>query len=106
MRYGNHEVQFPENHWEAWVSEGRVPPGALIHSPRMTGGLWRRADSLELYDFFRRSGEEDRREAIAPPDPRPPFADLPEDWKCPNCGAGKKMFRPLAGPGSTVEEGI
>ncbi len=34
------------------------------------------------------------------------FADLPDDWKCPNCGAGKKMFRPLAGPGSTLEEGI
>lgn len=24
-----------------------------------------------------------------------PFADLPEDWKCPVCGAGKKMFQPL-----------
>jgi len=23
------------------------------------------------------------------------FQDLPEDWKCPICGAGKKMFRPL-----------
>ena len=34
------------------------------------------------------------------------FADLPEDWKCPNCGVGKKMFRPLAGPGSVAEEGI
>ncbi len=35
-----------------------------------------------------------------------PFADLPEDWKCPLCGANKKMFRPLAGPGSSAEEGI
>jgi len=34
------------------------------------------------------------------------FADLPEDWKCPVCGVGKKMFRPLAGPGSVAEEGI
>ena len=33
------------------------------------------------------------------------FADLPEDWKCPACGAGKKMFRPLKGPGSVAEEG-
>lgn len=32
------------------------------------------------------------------------FEDLPDDWKCPVCGAGKKMFRPLAGPGSVVEE--
>jgi rubredoxin len=34
------------------------------------------------------------------------FEDLPEDWKCPVCGAGKKMFRPLAGPGSVAAEGI
>ena len=34
------------------------------------------------------------------------FADLPEDWKCPVCGVGKKLFRPLAGPGSVTEEGI
>lgn len=32
------------------------------------------------------------------------FEDLPQEWKCPVCGAGKKMFRPLAGPGSVVEE--
>ena len=28
------------------------------------------------------------------------WADLPEDYCCPVCGAGRKMFRPLAGPGS------
>lgn len=33
-----------------------------------------------------------------------PFADLPEDWKCPSCGASKKFFKPLAGPGSAMEE--
>jgi rubredoxin len=33
------------------------------------------------------------------------FEDLPEDWKCPVCGAGKKMFRPLRGPGSVHDEG-
>ncbi len=26
------------------------------------------------------------------------FADLPEDWKCPICGAGKKMFRLMTAP--------
>lgn len=31
------------------------------------------------------------------------FEDLPEDWKCPICRAGKQCFRPLAGPGSTKE---
>lgn len=34
------------------------------------------------------------------------FADLPADWRCPNCGASCKAFRPLAGPGSTIAEGI
>ena len=34
------------------------------------------------------------------------FEDLRDDWKCPICGAGKKMFRPLAGSGSAVAEGL
>ena len=33
------------------------------------------------------------------------FEDLPDDWKCPICGASKKAFRPLAGPGSVAAEG-
>jgi rubredoxin len=32
------------------------------------------------------------------------FEALPTDWKCPVCGAGKRRFRPLAGPGSVTEE--
>ncbi len=32
------------------------------------------------------------------------FADLPEDWRCPVCGATVKAFKPLAGPGSVHEE--
>lgn len=28
------------------------------------------------------------------------FRDLPDGWKCPLCGAGKQLFKPLAGPGS------
>ncbi len=31
------------------------------------------------------------------------FEDLPEDWRCPVCGASKKAFRPLAGLGSVAE---
>jgi rubredoxin len=31
------------------------------------------------------------------------FQDLPDDWKCPICGAGAKIFKPLAGPGSAAE---
>jgi rubredoxin len=33
------------------------------------------------------------------------FEETPEDWCCPVCGAGKKCFRPLAGPGSAKDEG-
>ena len=30
------------------------------------------------------------------------FDQLSNDWKCPVCGAGKKRFKPLAGPGSVA----
>jgi [NiFe] hydrogenase assembly HybE family chaperone len=32
--------------------------------------------------------------------PGTPFADLPEDWHCPGCGAPKAQFMVLADPGS------
>jgi len=32
------------------------------------------------------------------------FESLPDEWKCPVCGASRKMFRPLRGPGSVIEE--
>ena len=32
------------------------------------------------------------------------FKDIPDDWHCPVCGASKKAFRPLAGPGSVHAE--
>lgn len=34
------------------------------------------------------------------------FKDIPDDWQCPHCGSSKKTFRPLAGPGSVLTEGI
>ena len=37
--------------------------------------------------------------AIGDPDngiePGTPFDQLPEDWVCPECGAGKDMFEPI-----------
>ncbi len=33
------------------------------------------------------------------------FTDLADGWKCPVCGAGKKLFKPLAGPGSVAAGG-
>ncbi len=35
--------------------------------------------------------------------PGTPFEDLPDDWRCPICGATKAMFKPLAGEGSVKE---
>jgi rubredoxin len=32
------------------------------------------------------------------------FEDMPDDWCCPVCGASKKRFKPLAGPGSVIDE--
>jgi rubredoxin len=31
------------------------------------------------------------------------FEDLPEEWRCPICGATKKCFKPLAGAGSVAQ---
>lgn len=77
IRIGEREARFPEGEWEAWVSEGRVPADALVFSLRLTGGLWRRADSLPLYRFFRRTGEEERRESHLGAGAGTPFAELP-----------------------------
>jgi rubredoxin len=32
------------------------------------------------------------------------FADIPDEWRCPVCGATKAAFKPLAGPGSVLEQ--
>jgi membrane associated rhomboid family serine protease len=77
VRIAEREWRFPEGEWEARVSGGEVPPDALVFSLQLTGGLWRRAASLPLYDFFRRSGEEERREAALGDRGRPPFEELP-----------------------------
>lgn len=77
VRVGAREFRFPETEWEAHVSEGRVPPDALVYSLRFTHGLWTRADRLPLYDFFLRTGEEDRREVARGGTGGRPFDDLP-----------------------------
>ncbi len=28
-------------------------------------------------------------------EPGTEFPDLPDDWKCPSCGAGKEFFKPV-----------
>jgi rubredoxin len=32
------------------------------------------------------------------------FKELPDNWCCPVCGARKRCFRPMLGPGSVKEE--
>jgi rubredoxin len=34
-------------------------------------------------------------DAMSGVDPGTAFEDLPEDWLCPMCGAGKEMFKPI-----------
>ena len=34
------------------------------------------------------------------------FADLPDEWRCPICGATRAAFKPLVGPGSVMEQNI
>ena len=31
-------------------------------------------------------------------EPGTPFEDLPDDWRCPDCGVGKEDFRPVEDP--------
>ncbi|HMK59771.1 MAG TPA: rubredoxin [Dissulfurispiraceae bacterium] len=40
------------------------------------------------YTYNEKKGD---RKGKIPPDTK--FEDLPEDWKCPVCGSGKKFFK-------------
>lgn len=42
----------PDDQWEDWVRRGRIPADAWIHSPVWTEGVWRLAESLEVYHLF------------------------------------------------------
>ncbi len=77
VRIGESERRFPAGEWEARVASGEVPPDALVFSLELSGGLWRRADALPLYAFFRKGGEDERREAATDASTRAPFAELP-----------------------------
>jgi membrane associated rhomboid family serine protease len=78
IRTGSTESVIPASEWEARVASGAVPPDALVFSLELTGGLWQRADTTPLYDFFRRGGEQERREAGEPAAGIAPFAELPQ----------------------------
>lgn len=78
VRTAHGEHVYADDQWEARVASGEIPPEALVFSLQLTGGLWRRADSIPLFGFFREGGEEERREAGAAAATIAPFAELPQ----------------------------
>lgn len=52
IKIGDSIFLIPDERWEDWVRQGRIPPGAWIQSPVWTDGIWRLADSLEVYHLF------------------------------------------------------
>jgi rubredoxin len=45
------------------------------------------------HQYDPRAGDPDRGIAAGTP-----FADLPDDWVCPRCGAAKQEFMPIPSP--------
>jgi len=78
VRTTSGEHVYADEQWEARVASGEIPPDALVFSLQLTGGLWRRADSIPLYGFFRKGGEEERREEGVEAAAIAPFAELPQ----------------------------
>jgi len=56
LRVGERIWEMPESLWEPMVRSGRVPPQAMVISQTWTRGVWRRADTLEVYHLFLPSG--------------------------------------------------
>jgi rubredoxin len=69
-----------------WAT-GRGAGAATTNDPRLDV-LWRCLGSeCPGYTYDPRRGEE-----IYDNPPLTPFEELPEDWRCPKCGAGKAEF--------------
>ena len=52
IRIGGSIFLIPDEQWQDWVRRGRVPADAWIRSPVWTRGVWRLAESLEVYHLF------------------------------------------------------
>ena len=59
--------------------------GQLVDISREEGGKWR----CRVYGYVYDPMESDQGNVVPP---GTPFQDLPEDWVCPVCGAGKDAF--------------
>jgi membrane associated rhomboid family serine protease len=55
IKIGERTWVIHDHEWPQWVRMGWIPPSALVFSSRWTRGIWRRADSLEVYHLFRPS---------------------------------------------------
>ncbi len=52
IRIGASLYLIPDADWEEWVRRGRVPPDAWVTSPFWTQGVWRQAETMEVYHLF------------------------------------------------------
>jgi rhomboid protease GluP len=52
VRIGDSLFELPDTQWEDWVRSGRIPADAWVRSPVWTEGVWRLAESLEVYHLF------------------------------------------------------
>ncbi len=91
IRQGDRIWQIHDEEWPRWVRLGWVPPDAYVLSRRWTKGVWRQADSLEVYHLFRPSDQ------ILETPPAPD-----DEKKVPRHGPFG-MFR---GPGVSVTEAL
>ncbi len=64
LRHGDRTWEMPDPVWELWVRRGHVPPDALVLSEMWTRGVWRRAESLEVYHLYRPPTAEERAAAL------------------------------------------
>jgi membrane associated rhomboid family serine protease len=63
LRHSDRTWEMPDPVWELWVRRGHVPPDALVLSEMWTRGVWRRAESLEVYHLYRPPTAEERAAA-------------------------------------------
>ncbi|MFB3907247.1 MAG: rhomboid family intramembrane serine protease [Candidatus Eisenbacteria bacterium] len=52
IRIGETQIDIPDESWEMWVRSGRIPADAWVLSPVWTQGVWRLADTLEVYHLY------------------------------------------------------
>lgn len=70
LRIADRTWTMPDSVWELWVRRGHVPPDAMVISLQWTRGVWRRADSLEVFHLFVPSAARSPAAGHAPVPPR------------------------------------